>query len=208
MYIDGFNLYYGALKRTRHKWLDIRKMSEAILPGPENDIQRIRYFTALVQSPLNDPRQRYRQQIYIRALKTIPHLEIHLGSFLENKVKLPDAANPFNLDGSWNTHEVIKSEEKGSDVNLATYLLVDGFKDLYDTAVIISNDSDFIEPIKVIKSEFGKTVEVFSPHRRTSTKLRNVADKCEVVWRSTIRNCQFPETLTDTKGTFTKPAEW
>lgn len=208
VYIDGFNLYYGALKRTKYKWLDVKKMCITLLPSPEYDLQHIRYFTAPVKSPPNDPLQHVRQEAYFRALKTISNLEIHFGSFLENKVKLPDATNPINPDGSWNTHEVRRSEEKGSDVNLATYLLVDGFRNRYDTAVVISNDSDFIEPIKVIKTELKKNVEVFSPYRRTSTKLRGIADKCQVIWRSTIRNCQFPPAMNDATGPFHKPPEW
>lgn len=208
VYIDGFNLYYRALKRTRYKWLNLRQLCERILPPSEYDLKFIRYFTAKVKNPPNDPGQQSRQQIYFRALRTLPDLEIHYGSFLQNKAWLPDASNPINPDGSWNTIEVIKSEEKGSDVNLTTYLLLDGFRNLYDTAVLVTNDSDYEEPIRVVKNDIGKRVEVFCPAPHVNLRLSRVADKCDVTWRSTIRNCQFPHSLTDAKGTFHKPPKW
>ncbi len=42
--------------------------------------------------------------------------------------------------------DVIKTQEKGSDVNLATYMLLDAFRQESDIAVVISNDSDLRSP--------------------------------------------------------------
>ena len=80
VYIDGFNLYYGCLKGTPYKWLDLDALCRRLLP--KHEIQRIRYFTALVSARPGDPQQPIRQEIYLRALRTIPHLSIHLGRFL------------------------------------------------------------------------------------------------------------------------------
>ena len=78
-----------------------------------------------------------RQNVYVRAQQTIPNLSVHYGVFLSHVVRMPVADPPPN------TVSVIKTEEKGSDVNLATYWLTDGFEGDYERAVIISNDSAF-----------------------------------------------------------------
>lgn len=80
VYIDGFNLYYGVLKGTAHRWLDLEKMCQVYLPG--HTINRIRYFTAKVTPTPNDPDIGNRQQVYLRALRTLPSVSIHEGHFL------------------------------------------------------------------------------------------------------------------------------
>ena len=162
VYIDGFNLYYGALKnRPRAKWLDLSALCSILLT--KNDVHRIRYFTARVQARSNSPNAPRHQAVYFRALRTIPNLSIHFGHFLSHPVRLPLNSDPTR------TVEVIRTEEKGSDVNLATHLLWDGFQDDYECAVIISNDSDLAEPIRVVKNELGRPSASFV-HTRACPK--------------------------------------
>src|SRR6266446_9796340 len=86
VYIDGFNLYYGCVRKTTHHWLDLSALCTTLLP--QNQINRIRYFTAFVTPRPSDPQQRVRQEIYLRALRTIPNLTIHTGHFLASKVRM------------------------------------------------------------------------------------------------------------------------
>jgi len=167
VYIDGFNLYYGCLKDTPYRWLDVEKLCELLLPGAH--INRIRYFAALIQSRPENPKAPQRQQTYLRALETIPDLSIHYGHYLSNKKRLPLASPP--LIGS-RIVEVIATEEKGSDVNLATYLLVDGFAGEYETAIIISNDSDLKLPIEYVRDK-GYSVGILNPQQNRSWALYN-----------------------------------
>src|SRR5690606_8696650 len=148
VYVDGYNLYFGCLKKTPHKWLNLHALCSALMP--QNDIRAIRYFTAQVSGTPHDPDQPTRQQTYFRALRTLPQVSIHLGHFLTHEVTMPDAADWKN--GRYTGRQVMKTEEKGSDVNLATYLLVDAFDDVFDVAVIVSNDSDLKEPISVVRT--------------------------------------------------------
>jgi hypothetical protein len=76
---------------------------------------------------------------------------IHLGKFLQSTARIPLAVPK---PGGAKTVEVLKTEEKGSDVNLATYLLIDAFRHDSDIAVVVSNDSDLCEPIRIVKDEF------------------------------------------------------
>ena len=204
VYVDGFNLYYGAVKGTAYKWLDIQKMVQLILP--KNQILKIKYFTALVNARPQDPDQPIRQQMYLRALKTIPNLEIILGHFLTHPVKLP-LVNP--LPGQSHYAEVIKTEEKGSDVNIATHFLHDGYQCAYGVAIVISNDSDLVEAIKIVRNELNKGVIVLNPCPNSpSHELKRTATFVKDIRQGVLAASQFPNTMQDKNGTFTKPASW
>ena len=199
VYIDGFNLYYGCVRHTPYKWLDLAAFCARLLP--KNQINRIRYFTALVTPRANDPQQRMRQEIYLRAIRTIPNLSLDLGHFLASKVRM------MRSDYSGKV-EVLKSEEKGSDVNLASRLLIDCYNSKCDIAVIISNDSDLVFPIEHVKRFLGKTVGIVNPHQRPSRELLAIANFYKPIRQSILGSCQFPDNMTDALGAFHKPSMW
>lgn len=142
-------------------------------------------------------------------MRTIPNLSIHYGHYLTNNTRMP-LANPS--PGGPRTVEVIKTEEKGSDVNIATHLLLDGFKGDYDIAVVISNDSDLVEPIRMVRKEFGLKVGVINPHQNVSWALKKRATFYKQIDLDLnpdlLRNSQLPDKLTDSKGVITKPPNW
>lgn len=202
VYVDGFNLYYGAVRKTPYKWLDIHKLCCLLLP--QNEIYRIRYFTALVQNTPNDPTKAQRQQTFIRALETLPNLSVHYGSFLASKVRMP-LVSPT---ASQHNAHVVKMEEKGSDVNLASLLLADAFREDFEVAVVLSNDSDLVLPIKIVATELHLPVGILNPHKRFAVELRKVATFRKQIRKGALKASQFPDTLTDAKGTITKPSDW
>lgn len=229
-YIDGFNLYHGlgelvaaSGQAMSWKWLDVRALSQAF--APHDQLGRVRYFTARVTSTPHDPSQHVRQQTYIRALETLPGLSVHLGQFKVRKQRMPIVDRPtpaaqaqiaqlgVNLkahpDGNI-TAKVWRTEEKGSDVNLATMLLVDAFRNDFDKAIVFSNDTDLCEPIRIVVAELGLPVVVVNPrgHIQSALELRNVASGTRSVRLSALANAQLPTSLTDPAGTFTKPAIW
>ena len=203
VYVDAFNLYYGCLKGTPYRWLDLGALCTRLLPN--DDIGSIRYFTATVSARPDNPSAPQRQQVYLRALATIPGLSIHYGHYLSHVTRMP-LAHP--RPGGARTVEVMKTEEKGSDVNLATYLLLDAFKGECDVAVVISNDSDLKLPIEVAQSELGLWVGVINPHppARRSRALRPTFFK--QIRSSALAACQFPPVLRDARGEIRKPARW
>jgi len=148
VYIDGFNLFYGCLKGTRHRWINLEALCRQELPN--NYIAAVRYFTAPVIPRPHKPHEAQNQQMYLRALATLPRVTIHLGHFLEKRTRGylidPQTDKP--------TQQMVRiqvPEEKGTDVNIATYLLLDGTQEMYDVAVIISNDTDLEEPIRAVR---------------------------------------------------------
>jgi uncharacterized LabA/DUF88 family protein len=199
IYVDGFNLFYGCLRKTPYRWLDLFLLFQKLLP--KNEIHRIRYFTALVTPRADDPQQRNRQEIYLRALRTIPCLSIHYGRYLSSKTRMRRA------DGN-GTVEVLKSEEKGSDVNLASYLLIDAYRSDCDIAVIVSNDSDLAFPIEHIRRQLGKTVGLLNPHQRPSRELLPLANFYKPIRTGSLAASQSPQKLADALGEFHRPLNW
>jgi uncharacterized LabA/DUF88 family protein len=201
VYIDGFNLYYGAVKGTPYRWLNLLRMSELLFP--KDAINKIKYFTARVSARPSDPDQPIRQQTYFRALRTVPQIEIIEGTFLVKEITMPLAGTTPQRYA-----RVIKTEEKGSDVNLAVHLLNDGYKKDYELAVMITNDSDLIEPMRLVKTELGLPVGLVNPQRHPSFLLARHATFIKQLRAGVLGASQFPPTLTDADGTFHKPARW
>ena len=112
-------------------------------------------------------------------------------------------------DNPFSTVKVIRAEEKGSDVNLATNLLNDAWKDHYDAAFVVSSDPDLKEGMKLTKQEFpDKEVNLITPGsgRRASKELKNIADHHFEIIQEDLKNAQFPDTIPGTN--ITKPQSW
>jgi uncharacterized LabA/DUF88 family protein len=203
VYVDGFNLYYGAVKDTPHRWLDLEALARRL--QPKDTIVKVRYFTAIVTARPGDPQQPIRQQVYLRALATLPLVTTHLGQFKETQTRMR-LARPRPRGAK--TVLVLKSEEKGSDVNIASYLLLDAFRKRCTTAVVISNDSDLKAPIDMARHELGIKVGVVNPHpaHKRSRDLQPTFFK--QLRPSILHACQLPATLSDAKGSFGKPGVW
>jgi len=210
IYIDGFNLYYGSVRKTPFKWLNIAALCATLLP--KRQINRIRYFTARVQALQHDQQAPVRQDVYLRALRTIPNLTIHEGHFAYRPTVFPQYPLAYlNPSKPPLAVQVLRMEEKGSDVNLATYLLVDCFNNDFDEAVVISNDADLSVPIEMVTTRFKKVVGIINPHPRSKLS-RDLAKVAPIyIWtinKKVLAACQFPTKLTDSRGTFEKPSMW
>ena len=204
VYVDGFNLYYGVVKGTAYKWLNVMTLCGLLLP--KNQITHIKYFTAPVTARPNDPDQPNRQQLFFRALQTIPELEIIFGRFLSHEVMMP-LAHP--VPGGPRHMRVIKTEEKGSDVNIAAHMVNDGHRGLYQVAILVSNDSDLVEPIKIVRNELRLPIGVLNPFvHSASYDLRKYATFVKPIRMGALSASQFPPTLKDSNGTFYKPPSW
>lgn len=205
VYVDGFNLYFRAVRGTPYKWLNLLPLFQNAL-RPENDIIKIRYFTAMV-SGRSDPEMPARQQTYLRALATIPQVEIHKGKFLVSQKWAALHNPPPNLfRPNPVVVRVVKTEEKGSDVNLATWLVRDAFKDEFDVAVVVSNDTDLVEPIRIVREEVGKPVGIICPGEQPARSLATVAAFCRFLGRTRLAAAQFPDVIPGT--TIRKPSAW
>ncbi len=204
VYIDGFNLFHGALKGSQYKWLDLDALCGHLLP--KDTVHRIRYFTAKVTARPGDPQLPVRQQTYLRALATLPTVSVHLGVFYVSTIRAPLAHPPARGP---KTAEIIKTEEKGSDVALATYLMLDACRGDCDTAVLITNDSDLREPLRLVREELGLITGVVNPHPASRRSRALQATFFKQLRPGALAASQFPRQLTAPSGrTITKPADW
>jgi uncharacterized LabA/DUF88 family protein len=194
----------GALRGTPFKWLDLEQLCTKVLKS--TSIDRIKYFTARVVPRPNDEEQSSRQNVYLRALRTNPKIEIHYGHFLSHVVRMPACGADGKLTGHY--AQVLKTEEKGSDVNIASHLLLDAHLARFDQAIVVSNDSDLITPIRLVRSVFQKRVGVLNPHKNQSQALRREADFVRPIRRGALIASQLPEQMSDAVGSFSRPARW
>ena len=149
--------------------MDLHALCVRLLP--RNTLGRIRYFTALVNRR-TEPRAPVRQATYPRALACFPLISTHYGHFLTTVTRMPLARA---VPGGPKTVEVIKTAENGSDVNLATYLLADAFRADAQVFVVVSNDSDLVEPIRLVRQDLRLAVGIVNPHpapKRSRALLR------------------------------------
>jgi uncharacterized LabA/DUF88 family protein len=146
----------------------------------------------------NDPPKEHRQRAYISALKTTP-VQIVYGHYKSKKKSCKSCGH------SWNDNE-----EKMTDVNIAVQMIMDAMHDKYDTALLISGDSDLVPPIRQIHSNFPekKVVVVFPPDRHNNS-VKNVAKGSMILGRTKLTKNQFPnEILTASGFVVKKPSHW
>lgn len=203
VYIDGFNLYYRCLKRTPYKWLNLRDLSEKLL-GEGCQIEAIKYFTADVSPRSGDTDAPRRQQAYLRALRTIPEVRIFKGRFMPKKKERPLVADPEKYV------EIHDTEEKGSDVNLASHLLMDAFMDSYQRALVISQDTDLLEPLRMASAELGKEIFLgWSEQSSPSKKHKKIVHEIIRLRSSALRDSQFENPVIGRGGAkIEKPDSW
>lgn len=229
VYIDGFNLYYGCLKDSPYKWLDIKALSQKLLKS-ENNIVKIKYFTARASDKIKEGTSA-RQQRYIQALESIPECEIYWGNFVTRdklrKIASFTTSQEFDIakikqilveknglslkkadsviESTWKYASVLITEEKGSDVNLASHLIHDAHQNAFDTALVISNDTDLREPIRITVHEIGKKVGIACPHQRIAPSLSDIPPTfIRHISSNHLKSSQFPSIITNIE----KPDRW
>jgi hypothetical protein len=203
VYVDGFNFYYGAVKGKGLHWLNLEAFCRLLLP--QNDIVAIKYFTAIVEARPDDPHKVERQRAYLRALTSLSKVEVIFGSFITSTKKFPLAAP---VPGGPKFVEVLKTEEKGSDVNLATHLLVDAVRHKMDVAAVVSNDTDLMLPMDMAMNEFGVKVGLLNPHRYFAVQFQGRYTFQKKIRSHALKSSQFPDIVDTPTGPVHKPQKW
>jgi uncharacterized LabA/DUF88 family protein len=217
-YVDGFNLYNGALKNTTYRWLNLHTFAEKLCLGHSGT--KVKFFTAQVNRRFDDPQQPVRQRLYWRALRTLSAVEIIEGHFKTRTPRLPEESSVVFIEAELQAGrsiaglsptfvQVRRSEEKGTDVNIATHMVHDGHVARFDAAILVSNDSDLAEAVRIVYKELGRPVHIFRPQAiRPNAKLQSVATTFNNIDVRHLASSQLPPTLTDSRGSFSKPPNW
>jgi uncharacterized LabA/DUF88 family protein len=198
VYVDGFNLYFGLRDKYDRKylWLDLQALSLSLL-RPGQTLEVVRYFTARVRG---DAEGEQRQSDYLDALQErSPLVRIKDGRFQEKDRRCRGCGS------TWTVYE-----EKETDVNIAVALLADAMRDTFDTALLISADSDLCPAVRETKSLFPeKRIIAAFPPKRHSAELKRVVDGHLSIGSDKIRRAQLPrEVVTDAGVVLRRPKHW
>jgi uncharacterized LabA/DUF88 family protein len=199
-YIDGFNLYFGIRSRgwRRYYWLDLHGLAQSLLK-PGQQLDHVKYFTSRVSSTPGNPDQDKRQNVYLEAPTLQPQTSLFFGHYLSKSVKC------HACGATW-----MKQEEKMTDVNIAMELLVDAQRDKFDTALLVSADSDLTGPVIKVRHLFpNKRVIIAFPPDRVSERLKREANGWTRIGEAALRQNQLPDPVVKPDGVaLNKPIKW
>jgi len=198
-FVDGFNLYHALQERKcyrKYKWLDYSLLAKCYV-SRNDKIVGVLLFTAYAHW---NPKKEQRHRVLITALQ-LKGVEVVFGKF-KNRDRVCRLC-----------HKCYKSfEEKYTDVNIAIRLFQAAINDEFDTAIIITADSDLVPAIKGIKKNFpAKQIGLVTPIGRSSIELKDICDFRMKMKEKHLRTSQLPETivLDSTKGIILqRPSTW
>src|SRR5216683_3969676 len=188
-YVDGFNLYFGlkAMRGRKYLWLDVQALAVSLL-RPGQTLEQVSYFTARVR---NDPDGKQRQSAYLDALAAHSNLVAIIDGRFQEKDR-----RCWQCGTMWTVYE-----EKETDVNIAVTLVEDAVRDRYDTALLISADSDLCPAIRSMKRLCPeKRIVAAFPPRRHSVDLRGAVDGYLFIGDDKIRQSQLPGEIVTAGG--------
>jgi uncharacterized LabA/DUF88 family protein len=202
VYVDGFNFYYGMVRGTPWKWLDLQRYFELV--RQDDDIQEIFYFTAAARGSAGQ-----RQGTYLQALETTPKVTVSVGRYKNKTLTCGVSACP--LPGPRRYQGV---EEKQTDVAIGVQIVDDAYQGRAQRIVVVSGDSDLLPALRLVKYRFP-TIEVvvYVPAPRGSVRaaaveMRSVADKPRTLPAEPLKRAQFPNTISVAGAVLTKPPSW
>lgn len=231
VYIDALNFYYGVLRDSSWKWLDLEKWCATILP-PGGRLAGVHYCTSLVGG--RDPTAAQRQTVYLKALQARGFWDARF-PLESRKLKFPDSLSDLAKSGKLQIHfgrhktapvyarvpglgrqKVKIVSEKETDVNLAARMVADAALDRFDIAILVAGDSDFIGACRMVREEFGREIHLHPPgwsnpsaeRRRVARLVESVGGDKNVrpILPKMLDECQFPATIPGTK--IHRPPEW
>lgn len=196
-FIDGFNLYHALAEKPeyyKYKWIDLFKLANCFIKKTEK-IVGIYYFTALATWDL---KKMAKHKTLIKALE-LRNVNIVYGEFKRKDKFCRRCRNRYQT-----------FEEKQTDVNIAIYLFELAIRDIYDTAIIVTGDSDLIPAIKAVRKTFpSKKIGIIIPIGRRSEDLKANTDFHIKMKEKHLRSSMFEDVikLNDTEE-LKRPSTW
>ncbi len=214
VYVDGFNLFYGALSGSHHKWLDLFALFQDQVLSPGAVVELVNYYTAPIKAAAADDRDApAHQQRYQRALLAFRPgvVRVCQGKMQRNTPALRLAEDlPGMPKGT--PVRVFHFAEKQTDVNLAADLISDAWHGAFDQAVICSNDSDLVGALRAVRRDHPMLrVGIVAPlvrgsGRTVAAELRELAHWHKLLSESHLAAAQLPDRIPGTS--LTRPDAW
>lgn len=214
VYIDGYNLYYGLLRRSANKWLDLFKLFQDFVLEPGVDVVEVRYYTAPVLGRMSDdPKSPQRQRTYLQALRKMSPCKV---TIIEGKIvaetPLLRLVEPLPGLPDLKKVRVQSFSEKKTDVNLAADLIAGAWTGAYEQAVVCSNDTDLEGAFKVVREHHpALRLGLVAPvpgddHRKIANDLKRYATWAKTLSPVHLAKAHLPEKIPGTS--IRKPPEW
>lgn len=186
-YVDGFNLYFGSLRGTSYRWLDLPALVKLLCheQNPDCELAAIKYYTADIKAKLSSHGEASckAQQDYLLSLQAhskaqSTKLEIHKGKYNIQPKEYYAHQEPVDFD---NKLAVWVAEEKQTNVAIAVHMLCDVMDNTCDQVVIFSNDSDLAPALSTLKLrqpalKIGVVAPIRGEGRQPSADLKKIAD--------------------------------
>ncbi|HAF23649.1 MAG TPA: hypothetical protein DHU55_08170 [Blastocatellia bacterium] len=203
MYIDGYNFYYAIKKRPditpiHLAWCDFGALASEIIRS-RGSLTRIKYFTAPVgdlgETGGEAGGERGRQMLWLRAVRTISHLEVVEGF------------HKGDTQRRW------QRKEKQTDVNIAIALVLDAAKEFYERAILVTGDSDQMPAVRAASAEFARHIEVWLPPGQPKRRWSEEFDANRFVTIHSItpvmlERARLPDSIRHPGGTIEAPKMW
>lgn len=191
VYIDGFNVYFGLKESNWHRyyWLDYPALGQRLahqLKEDNTELVTTKYFSSRISAP---EAKRKRQAVFLEALECRGNIEFYWGNYRETHYKCSGCERPNYVPN-----------EKQTDVNIATQMIIDGFQDRFDTAILIGGDSDLVPPVVAIRQVLKKRVICVFPPRRISKELNKACNGVFHLNEADLRQNQLPDQIVKPDG--------
>jgi len=196
VYIDGFNLYFGLkeMKWRKYYWLDLKQFAQSLLKEGQV-LVAVKYFSARISGP---PAKQRRQNTFLEANQKMATCDMFFGHYQEERRHCPNC----NLD-------YFVPHEKMTDVNIVVEMLTDAVKNEFDTAILVSGDSDLAPVLLRVRDLFpSKRMIVGFPPKRHSKRLRNCAHGTFVIGRDKLAKSQLPDEVPVGSVVLRRPSSW
>lgn len=206
MYIDGYNFYYAIkdcpeITPIHLAWCDFGALANEIIRS-RGSLTRIKYFTAPVGDLGRDGgeegSERGRQRLWLRAVRTISDLEVVLGFYKR------ESAEPSQ-------RQRLRTE-KETDVNIAIALVLDAAKEFYDSAILVTGDSDQMPAVRAASEEFARHIEVWLPPGQAKGRWSQFRASRFVsiheIEPDMLERARLPDSIRHPGGTIQAPKMW
>lgn len=214
VYVDGFNLYYGLLRRSRFKWLDLFALFQDHVLEAGTQVLEVRFYTAPVLGRLSDdPESPRRQRCYWQALRKYrPGMVTIIEGKLQASTPVLRLVKPLAVAPDVTHVQVYDLTEKKTDVNLAADLLCGAWTDAFEQAVLCSNDADLDHALACIRLHRPHLrVGLVAPvqgrdDRHIAADLKRHAHWAKLLSPAHLAAAQLPEKIPGTA--IRRPAQW
>ena len=217
------------------RWLDVRGLAEALVAERRNwvgaTVDRLVYCTARVDAATN-PSAHADQDVYLKALVATSSVDwIEYGNYVARTrrsllaVEDPKTRKPKVVTSHWPVMiqdsagsdvpdarfmvNTLHLEEKGSDVNVASHLLIDVLNGTVDAAVVVSNDSDLALPVRTVRNHVPLGLVNPSGGYFAGDLVGKPGDGVGRHWGKKLESSDYyAHQLADPAGGLTKPSGW